>query len=1062
MLRLVNGLANSLMERSMNKPATVPFVSGQKLQLKNSPSEYVEFTGEAFQQGKNIFIRVCYPNGMKRLVLADTVMPIEENGQDALEQIRRSCFGSVNDLKRLITFEKLKGTLNEIIYSMEAAQVDFYPYQFKPVLKFISSPTQRLVLADEVGLGKTIESGLIWMEMQARRQAKRLLVVCPPTLADKWEMELKEKFLIDARHVDFSEFQKKVMDFERNGGAEEFALICSYSSLRPPKAAREVLRHPPDDNEDPTLDQKTRLFHKLKFWEDSETLPFDLVIFDEAHYMRNSSTAVHMLGEALSAAAQGVLCVSATPVNNKSEDLHSLLSLIDADFFSSQATFGELMEVNGPTVRASACLARTPIDFEQLTLYLKEMEDNRYVCDSPLFTQLKQCVTQMEKQDSPAIELVAQAQNLTEKLNILGGYINRTLRKQVEELRPTRIPRVCTVDYTPIERSFYDAIEEDIRIRCQKSHSDFSILSLISRQLMAASSLPAYARSLLNKHEEDCIFEIFGGHQNEEGYAGEEHSRCQLMDIPSPRVLAACDSKFTKLAELIQGYGNERIVVFAYYHATLRYLFHRLTQMGRKVSMISGEKTLEDRWAEIERFTSGETQIMLSSEVGSEGLDLQCAHILINYDMPWNPMRVEQRIGRIDRVGQESPVLYIINFNVEDTIEQRVFKRLHEKLRIFSNTLGDMEEILGRTIRELTVDLFTHRLSAEEEDLRISQAAQVLYNKMEQMRLLEEQSVELVGLSDYIQRKIEEDHDKGRYIQPNELESYLKDFFGRYFKGTLIQPDSPVPGCIRLTLTEDARDSLNKFISNDRSRSARDLRRSPLSICFDRNVMKKLSSFHKKDIAFINHLSPLIRWATSHYKNYGHNLCRTSALFVNIPSLPEGGYVFDVHLWEISGISSYKKLSYGIRNIETGEMLSPHEGELVFKELLHNGRDWSYQNELPAEFLYENLCNLEDELQIRFAQEFDKIQAENDNLYRIREQRIRNIFLPRIEKHEQTLRTFVDRDPQHRMIPARKGLIRSTKEAMEKQLTELEKRSALDVQAGSVAMGIFINDRDYG
>ena len=210
----------------MNEHTNIPFSQGQKLFLKNKPSELVEFTGEIKQIGKNVYIFVRAANGTRKMMLIDTLLPVEEKSQEPLEQIRKGCYGSIVDLKRLVTFEKLKGTLNEIVYSMEAARVDFYPHQFKPVLKFIDSPMHRLVLADEVGLGKTIESGLIWMEMQARHQAKRLLVVCPPTLAEKWEMELKEKFLVDALRVDFVGFNKRIEEFEQNRQVEEFALIC--------------------------------------------------------------------------------------------------------------------------------------------------------------------------------------------------------------------------------------------------------------------------------------------------------------------------------------------------------------------------------------------------------------------------------------------------------------------------------------------------------------------------------------------------------------------------------------------------------------------------------------------------------------------------------------------------------------------------------------------------------------------------------------------------------------------------------------------------------------------
>ena len=508
---------------------------------------------------------------------------------------------------------------------------------------------------------------------------------------------------------------------------------------------------------------------------------------------------------------------------------------------------------------------------------------------------------------------------------------------------------------------------------------------------MAASSLPAYAERLLCRQNDDddndSIFEVFGEEVNDENQS-KDTFKIALKNIPNPEELAACDTKFTKLMDIIKKYGNERIVIFAYYHGTLRYLFRRLRKLGIKVGMISGKNSMEERWEEIKRFINGDIQIIISSEVGSEGLDLQCAHILINYDMP---MRVEQRIGRIDRVGQESKKLYIINFNIDNTIGQRVYQILHKKINIFSSTLGDMEDILGSSIRELTKELFTKCLSEEEENQRIQQTAQALYNKMKQLQQLEEQSTELLGLSDYIQRRIEEGLEKGRYIHPDELKSYLQNFFGSYFRGTLIQPDTPARGCMRLALSHDARNSLDNFIRNDSSRSARELRRSTLSICFDRSVIQKLSSYQKKEVVFINHLSPLIRWITNYYKEYGHNLSRTSAIFVNIPSLEEGGYVFDIHLWEITGILKFKKLSYGIRNIITEEVLSAHDGETVFKELLQNGKQWNANNYIPDNVIYNNLVELEEVLQNRFGEEVERRQADNDSTYMIREHQIKNI-----------------------------------------------------------------------
>lgn len=156
---------------------------GQKVFSKADPSKIAIFTGKTIQVGKQIFVEICYPDGAtKKISLSSLEIFDEKYSNDPRQQMYNGIFGKKNDFERLITFEKLKGTLNEVIYSMEAAKIDFYPYQFKPVLKFINSPSERLILADEVGLGKTIESGLIWLEMQARYKSKRLLVVCPKIL----------------------------------------------------------------------------------------------------------------------------------------------------------------------------------------------------------------------------------------------------------------------------------------------------------------------------------------------------------------------------------------------------------------------------------------------------------------------------------------------------------------------------------------------------------------------------------------------------------------------------------------------------------------------------------------------------------------------------------------------------------------------------------------------------------------------------------------------------------------------------------------------------------------
>ena len=180
----------------------IPFSLGDWVIDRHNPGQPGQYTGQWRKAGPHIMVQLSFPGGGTSYRPLSSLEAIRSSGSMA-ERLRRGHFGKVRDLQRLITYEKLKGTLHEVIYSMEAAQIDFYPYQFKPVLKFINSPTERLIIADEVGLGKTIEAALIWMELQARRQAQRLLVVCPKILAEKWREELRTKFMFDATNRRF-------------------------------------------------------------------------------------------------------------------------------------------------------------------------------------------------------------------------------------------------------------------------------------------------------------------------------------------------------------------------------------------------------------------------------------------------------------------------------------------------------------------------------------------------------------------------------------------------------------------------------------------------------------------------------------------------------------------------------------------------------------------------------------------------------------------------------------------------------------------------------------------
>lgn len=491
---------------------SIPFSEGQLVVDKNNPSQQGTYTGRCNKAGSQLMVEVQYPNGTTRFRPLRVLEALEPDKVKTLrEQVSDGRFGKLSDLKRLITYEKLKGTLHEVIYSMEAAQIDFYPYQFKPVLKFINSPTERLILADEVGLGKTIESGLIWVEMQARYQSNRLLVICPKILAEKWKDELRSKFLLDARIVDFNGFREEINELKKNGPDYPFVLIGTYSGLRPPKDSRDSLKQPPEEN--PSDFPKAQLLRELRFW-DEDYLPLDMVIFDEAHYMRNQATTTFHLGENISASARAVLCVSATPVNNSNIDLHSLLRLIDEDFFATQASFEDLVTMNRPAVHAGNALAQAPVDAEMLMTSVHGMSQSEYIKKSPLFNQFLKQLEVLSESKFEDVSLLARCQDIVEKLNLLGGYINRTRRIQVKEERAVRNPHVVVLDYTPEEMDLYQAILKIVRLRCKKNKKPFHVFQVMGLQLMAASCLPAFSSRILSDElftDDNLHQEAFGG-----------------------------------------------------------------------------------------------------------------------------------------------------------------------------------------------------------------------------------------------------------------------------------------------------------------------------------------------------------------------------------------------------------------------------------------------------------------------------------------------------------------------------------------------------------------------
>jgi hypothetical protein len=446
--------------------------------------------------------------------------------------------------------------------------------------------------------------------------------------------------------------------------------------------------------------------------------------------------------------------------------------------------------------------------------------------------------------------------------------------------------------------------------------------------------------------------------------------------------------------------------------------------------------------------------VLLSSEVGSEGIDLQFCRIVVNYDLPWNPMRVEQRIGRVDRVNQTADRISIVNFKVRNTIEERLYERLHEKLMVFANSLGDLESLIGHEVQTLTIDLLSKNLSEAEECLRIERTERVIAERALQVQNLEDTGETLVALSDYVQRKIEEDRGRGRYIQPRELTDYVVEFFELSFQGTEIDHNTPSPDCMRIRLSAEAHRSLQTYLADDRSLSARILRQREITITFSSDARKALPEKAKRTVNFVNHLSPLVRWMTAHMQQEAGRFYDTSALCLTSDQIRPGEYCYRVERWGLKGLVNREHLAYGVWNLETGQVLSAKVAEAVFNDVLRRGRDWDQL--LPTfDIVTDAYRGLDQILQDRFAKAVNDYCDENTTAIRMKKERVAAFFDRRIAQDQQRLNTLRAGGRSESLVRATEKRIENEQDARAQKLGDLEDRSEVEPERAEIAGGVF-------
>jgi len=471
----------------------------------------------------------------------------------------------------------------------------------------------RAMLCDEVGLGKTIEAGLVLSELIIRGLARSVLVLVPPSLIEQWQGEMRRKFSIELISHDDPAFRER----GPNAWSEFDRVIASiHTAKREPHRSSILARR------------------------------WDIVIVDEAHHLRNRNTQAWKFASEVQ--KQFILLLTATPVQNNLEELFNLVTLLEPGLLSTARQF------------------------------------QRHFVD---------------KRDKLT------PRNLDELHGLLAEVMIRNRRSTVGLQFTRRWAKTEYLSLSAPERSLYQDVTEFVRshLRASKTKESGALnrMALLSLQMAMGSSSQAAAGTLRKIAEQPKL---------------PAADRTRLVDLAG-RALAQRES--TKVDRLIGLLGefDDKMVIFTQFRATQELIQRRLTEARHNVAVFHGGLSRLEKEAAVERFR-GPARLLLCTEAGSEGRNLQFAHAVCNFDLPWNPMKIEQRIGRLSRIGQTHDV-HVFNLVAANTVEAAVLHLLEAKLNMFELVIGEVDMILGnlddeREFQDVVADLWAE--SSDHDD----------------------------------------------------------------------------------------------------------------------------------------------------------------------------------------------------------------------------------------------------------------------------------------------------------------------------------------------------------
>lgn len=543
-----------------------------------------------------------------------------------------------NYLRYVTLLSKIKNETASGFLSSLASGIIPLPHQLHVLNRAMETNNIRYILADEVGLGKTIEAGMIIRELKSRGLVSRILVVCPTGLVTQWASEMQEKFHEKFQVIlpsDYDTIRRLTDNDDVYGQFDQ--VISPMDSIKP------IEKHTGWSEEKVEKYNEERIYSIINSG-------WDLIIIDEAHRVAGSSGEVarYKLGDLLAQASPYLLLLSATPHNGKTEPFLRLIRLLDADAFPNAKSI----------VR------------EQVAPFLIRTE-KREAIDNNGNLLFKNRITHLVTISWD------ERNNLQRELyEMVSSYVAKTYNKALRNRKKNMCLIFLLIIMQRMVTSSTAAIRQSLERRLNVLLEQRTCVGNLREEDLDELNIENGVEDALEAISLDMELEI------------EELK--QIISLAKQAQFQNQDAKVEPLLNEIDAILSEdrtqKVIIFTEFVATQTYLQELLVNRGYTVTILNGGMSIDERNAAMQEFKTS-TSIFISTDAGGEGLNLQFANIIINYDLPWNPMKIEQRCGRVDRIGQQRDV-HIYNFIVGETVENRVREVLEEKLSVILKEMG--------------------------------------------------------------------------------------------------------------------------------------------------------------------------------------------------------------------------------------------------------------------------------------------------------------------------------------------------------------------------------------